>query len=98
MHSHNIGLQDAACCLELCSPLFSCRARYLPLLVLGKSEVYPVTVGLAYWNSLAGQLSTHQILYPLIITGSVVGTLPVMILFLFLQRYWQNGLALGSIK
>ena len=71
---------------------------FLPLLVLGKSEVYPVTVGLAYWNSLAGQLSTHQILYPLIITGSVVGTLPVMILFLFLQRYWQNGLALGSIK
>jgi len=71
---------------------------FLPLLVLGKSEVYPVTVGLAYWNSLAGQLSTHQILYPLIITGSVVGTLPVMILFLFLQRFWQNGLALGSIK
>jgi multiple sugar transport system permease protein len=71
---------------------------FLPLLVLGKSEVYPVTVGLAYWNSLAGQLSTHQILYPLIITGSVVGTLPVMLLFLFLQRYWQNGLALGSIK
>jgi multiple sugar transport system permease protein len=71
---------------------------FLPLLVLGKSEVYPVTVGLAYWNSLAGQLSTHQILYPLVITGSVVGTLPVMILFLFLQRYWQNGLALGSIK
>ena len=71
---------------------------FLPLLVLGKSEVYPVTVGLAYWNSLAGQLSTHQILYPLVITGSVIGTLPVMILFLFLQRYWQNGLALGSIK
>jgi multiple sugar transport system permease protein len=71
---------------------------FLPLLVLGKSEVYPVTVGLAYWNSLAGQLSTHQILYPLVITGSVIGTLPVMILFLFLQRFWQNGLALGSIK
>ena len=71
---------------------------FLPLLVLGKSEVYPVTVGLAYWNSLAGQLSTHQILYPLVITGSVIGTLPVMLLFLFLQRYWQNGLALGSIK
>jgi multiple sugar transport system permease protein len=71
---------------------------FLPLLVLSKSEIYPVTVGLAYWNSLAGQLSTHQLLYPLVITGSVIGTLPVMILFLFLQRFWQNGLALGSIK
>ena len=71
---------------------------FLPLLVLSKSSVYPVTVGLAYWNSLAGQLSTHQLLYPLVITGSVIGTLPVMIFFLFLQRFWQNGLALGSIK
>ncbi len=71
---------------------------FLPLLVLGKSEVYPVTVGLAYWNSLAGQLSAVQILYPLVITGSVIATLPIMILFLFLQRFWQNGLALGSIK
>ena len=71
---------------------------FLPLLVLSKSEIYPVTVGLAYWNSLAAQQSAVQILYPLVITGSVIGTLPVMILFLFLQRFWQNGLALGSIK
>ncbi|HEX9330515.1 MAG TPA: carbohydrate ABC transporter permease [Anaerolineales bacterium] len=71
---------------------------FLPLLVLSKSEVYPVTVGLAYWNSLAAQQSAVKLLYPLVITGSVIGTLPVMILFLFLQRFWQNGLALGSIK
>lgn len=71
---------------------------FLPLLVLSKSEVFPVTVGLAYWNSLAAQQSAVQILYPLVITGSVVGTLPVMIVFLFLQRYWQGGLSLGSIK
>jgi multiple sugar transport system permease protein len=71
---------------------------FLPLLVLSKSSIYPVTVGLAYWNSLAAQQSAVQILYPLVITGSVIGTLPVMILFLFLQRFWQNGLALGSIK
>ncbi len=71
---------------------------FLPLLVMSKSEIYPVTVGLAYWNSLAAQQSAVKLLYPLVITGSVIGTLPVMILFLFLQRYWQNGLALGSIK
>jgi len=71
---------------------------FLPLLVLSRSEVYPVTVGLAYWNSLAGQLSAVQILYPLVITGSVIGTLPVMFLFIFLQRFWENGLAFGSIK
>jgi len=71
---------------------------FLPLLVLGKSELYTVTVGLAYWNSVVGPQSGGPPLYPLIITGSVIGTLPVMLVFLFLQRFWQNGLALGSIK
>jgi multiple sugar transport system permease protein len=71
---------------------------FLPLLVLTKSEVYTVTVGLAYWNSLVGPQTSGPPLYPLIITGSVIGTIPVMFVFLFLQRFWQNGLALGSIK
>lgn len=71
---------------------------FLPLLVLSKSEAYPVTVGLAYWNSLAAQQAAVKILYPLVITGSVVGTLPVMLVFLFLQRYWQGGLSLGSVR
>lgn len=70
---------------------------FLPLLVLSKSSVYTVSVGLAYWNSVVGPQAGQQI-YPLIVTGSVLGTLPVMLVFLFLQRYWQNGLALGSIK
>jgi multiple sugar transport system permease protein len=71
---------------------------FLPLLVLSRSEIYPVSVGLAYWNSLATQLSAVQILYPLVITGSVIATVPVMFLFIFLQRFWENGLAFGSIK
>lgn len=61
---------------------------FLPLLVLSKSDVYPLTVGLA---SVAG-------FYPLVIIGSLIATLPVMILFLFLQRFWENGLAFGSVK
>jgi multiple sugar transport system permease protein len=70
---------------------------FLPLLVLSKSDLYTVSVGLAYWNSVVGP-QAGQPIYPLIVTGSVLGTLPVMIVFLFLQRFWQNGLALGSIK
>jgi multiple sugar transport system permease protein len=71
---------------------------FLPLLVLSKSELYTVTVGLAYWNSVVGPQASGTPLYPLIVTGSVIGTLPMMLVFLFLQRFWQNGLALGSIK
>jgi len=71
---------------------------FLPLLVLSKSDLFPVTVGLAYWNSLTTQPGNAQVLYAIVITGSVVAVLPVMIVFLFLQRYWQGGLGLGSIK
>ncbi len=71
---------------------------FLPLLLLSKSDLYLLTVGLAYWNSLASQPGVAQVLYILVITGSVVAILPVMIVFLFLQRYCQGGLSLGSVK
>jgi len=71
---------------------------FLPLLVLGKSDLYPLTVGLAYWNSLSIAPGESQVLYAIVITGSVVAIVPVMIVFLFLQRYWQGGLSLGSLR
>jgi len=69
---------------------------FLPLLLLSKSELFLLTVGLAYWNSLASQPGVAQVLYILVVTGSVVAIVPVMIVFLVLQRYWQQGLNLGS--
>jgi multiple sugar transport system permease protein len=71
---------------------------FLPLLLLSKSNLFLLTVGLAYWNSLSSQPGVAQVLYILVITGSVVAILPVMLVFLILQRYWQNGLSLGSVK
>ena len=71
---------------------------FLPLLVLSHSDLYPVTVGLVYWNGLTTAVGQAQVLYTLVVTGSVVAILPVMLLFLFLQRYWQSGLSLGSLK
>ena len=71
---------------------------FLPLLVLSKSNLYPLTVGLAYWSGLATQPGNAHVLYILVIMGSVVAILPLMIAFLFLQRFWQQGLSLGSIK
>ena len=70
---------------------------FLPLLLLSKSELFLLTVGLAYWNSLASQPGVAQVLYILVVTGSVVAIVPVMIVFLVLQRYWQQGLNLGSV-
>jgi multiple sugar transport system permease protein len=71
---------------------------FLPLLVLRDADVWLVSLGLANWNALAAQPGQAQVLYAIVITGSVVAVLPVMLAFLFLQRYWQGGLSLGSVK
>jgi len=71
---------------------------FLPLLLLSKSNLYLLTVGLAYWNSLSTQPGVAQVLFILVITGSLVAIVPIMLLFLVLQRYWQGGLSLGSVR
>ncbi len=71
---------------------------FLPLVVLSTPELYPLTVGLASWNSLASQGGGAQPLYPLVITGALVSIVPIIVSFLFLQRYWQGGLTFGSLK
>jgi multiple sugar transport system permease protein len=71
---------------------------FLPLVVLSTPELYPLTVGLASWNSLASAGGGAQPLYPLVITGALVSIVPIVVSFLFLQRYWQGGLTFGSLK
>jgi multiple sugar transport system permease protein len=71
---------------------------FLPLVVLSTPELYPLTIGLASWNDLAGAGGGAHSLYPLVITGSLVAVVPIIFVFLFLQRYWQGGLTFGSLK
>ena len=71
---------------------------FLPLVVLNDPNLYPLTVGLASWNALASGGGGAQNLYPLVITGALVSIFPIIVSFLFLQRYWQGGLTFGSLK
>jgi multiple sugar transport system permease protein len=71
---------------------------FLPLVVLSTPEYYPLTIGLASWNDLAGAGGGAQSLYPLVITGALVMVVPIIVAFLFLQRFWQGGLTFGSMK
>lgn len=71
---------------------------FLPLIMLNSTQWYPLTVGLAQWQSAAQGGSGSQALFSTVITGSLVSILPLMIAFIFLQRYWQSGLATGSVK
>jgi multiple sugar transport system permease protein len=71
---------------------------FLPLVVLSDQKLFPLTVGLAQWNSLASAGGGSQVVYSIVITGALVAIVPVAAAFLFLQRYWQGGLAFGGVK
>lgn len=71
---------------------------FLPLLVLSDPTYYPLTLGLAAWNGQASANGGAQLLYTLVVTGALVSIIPLIVGFLFLQRYWQGGLTFGSVK
>jgi multiple sugar transport system permease protein len=72
---------------------------FLPLLVLNDASLFPVTLGLSNWNALASTPGQSPIpLYPLVVTGALVSIVPLIVAFLFLQRFWRGGLVFGSIQ
>jgi multiple sugar transport system permease protein len=70
---------------------------FLPLIMLKDPHWYPLTLGLNAWNQQASTVG-GQAIFNLVITGSLLTILPLIIAFLFLQRYWQSGLTAGSVK
>ncbi|MCO1338612.1 ABC transporter permease [Kocuria polaris] len=94
-------------CLPLLAPgtvtvlLFTMVATwnnyFLPLIMLRDPDWYPLTLGLNQWNSQAGTAGGEAI-FDLVLTGSLLTIIPLVIAFLFLQRFWQSGLAAGGVK
>ncbi|MBC7289866.1 MAG: carbohydrate ABC transporter permease [Actinotalea sp.] len=68
---------------------------FLPLIMLRDSALFPVTLGLYNWNSVVNQVPELR-LYVLV--GALVSILPLIALFLLLQRFWRSGLGTGAIK
>jgi multiple sugar transport system permease protein len=71
---------------------------FLPLIMLNTADLYPLTVGLAQWQATSAAGSGAQALFSTVITGSLVSIIPLIVAFLFLQRYWQSGLTAGGVK
>jgi multiple sugar transport system permease protein len=67
----------------------------LPVVMLNSDELYPLTLGLYTWNS---QQQMDPSLQQLVLIGSVVSIVPLIIAFVALQRFWQNGLNAGAVK
>jgi multiple sugar transport system permease protein len=67
----------------------------LPFIMLSKEETFPLTVG---FYSMMNQGSDQLNVYNLVIIGCLIAIIPLILLFLFLQRYWRLDLVSGSLK
>lgn len=63
-----------------------------PLIVLRTTEQFTLPIGLASFVSPLGNN------YEALISGAVLAILPILILFLFFQRYFIEGLTVGGVK
>ena len=72
--------------------LFSWNSFLWPLLVLSKPEVQTAPVAL---GALVG---LNRVFWNAIMVAAVLMTVPMLILFLFLQRYFIAGITAGAVK
>ncbi|AEN09215.1 MULTISPECIES: carbohydrate ABC transporter permease [unclassified Streptomyces] len=67
----------------------------LPYIMLGDDEKFPVTLGL---YTLLQQGANTPALYTLVITGALLAIVPLIALFLVIQRFWSLDLLSGAVK
>lgn len=63
-----------------------------PLVVATDADMYTVQVGLSYFTS------EHGIDWPMLMSGAVIVTVPVLAIYFGLQRYFVGGLTMGGAK
>jgi len=63
-----------------------------PLIVLRSNDMFTLPIG------LATLLTPYDNNYDVLIAGSVMTIIPIVILFIFFQRYFITGLTVGGVK
>ncbi|WP_042364176.1 carbohydrate ABC transporter permease [Streptacidiphilus neutrinimicus] len=69
----------------------------LPVLMLANDRLQPVTEGIVGWQAQRA-IGPSAVPYNIVITAAMVSAIPLVVLFLSLQRYWRSGLTAGSVK
>ena len=71
---------------------------FLPLIMLSDPTLFPLTLGLAQLQAASEAGGGASAQFSTVITGSLVSIVPLVIVFLYLQKYWQSGLTTGGVK
>ena len=69
---------------------------FLPFIIFSKTDLFPLTVGLGVWAAGASAAGGNPRVYPMIVMGGLVTIVPLILVFLVIQRRWRGGLLLGS--
>jgi multiple sugar transport system permease protein len=64
----------------------------LPLLYLHEESKYPLAIGLAFFTS------EHDVAYNLLMAAATLVVLPVVVVFVFAQRFFVEGISVGGVK
>ncbi|HEY3436100.1 MAG TPA: carbohydrate ABC transporter permease [Actinotalea sp.] len=91
-------LRPAVVTVLLLSTVATWNNYFLPLAVLSDTKLLPVTVGLGSWQAQSQMGAAGTQVWNLVVTGALISIIPLIVSFLSLQRYWQGGLSLGSLK
>lgn len=85
-------IKPALTALAVFTIMYSWNDFLWPLIITTSDTVRVLSIGIAL---LQGQYSTayHQIM-----AGSVIATLPILLIFIFAQRYFIEGIALTGMK
>ncbi|MEN4098672.1 MAG: carbohydrate ABC transporter permease, partial [Anaerolineaceae bacterium] len=88
--------------LPLCGPVLAAQAIFTftfvwndffwPLIIIDSSELRTLQLGLALF------IVRHRTVWDVVFAGSVISTLPVLLVFLFFQKYFIRGIALTGMK
>ncbi|OQP08298.1 arabinose transporter permease, partial [Geobacillus sp. 47C-IIb] len=63
-----------------------------PTVILRTEDMFTLPIG------LSGLLTPYGNNYDILISGSLLTILPIIVLFMFFQRYFISGLTVGGVK
>ena len=88
--------------LPLCGPVLAAQAIFTftfvwndffwPLIVINSAELRTLQLGLALF------ILKNKTVWDIVFAGSVISTLPVLLIFVFFQKYFIRGIALTGMK
>lgn len=88
--------------LPLCGPVLAAQAIFTftfvwndffwPLIVISSPELRTLQLGLALF------ILKNKTVWDVVFAGSVISTIPVLLIFIFFQKYFIRGIALTGMK